>query len=252
LTTGPSTRAPTTTRPWRAPRGVGTRALPPTMMRHQPPQLGTCARRVRPEARPRVATSSSQPRTRAPTTTRPRRAPRGMHSSAASDEATAPTARHVRGASAARGMAKGGYIVDGTSDEGSDDDEAEASAARRTTYVASAASEDDEAVSTAERRACAAMAARHADGGRLRQHRPSRHEATASAARRRRTTKAARRTGVNEAASDAKGDDVGAREASPIPSCKGGASAAPWGARKASPIPYCEGGASGIIFLSIM
>jgi len=43
----------------------------------------------------------------------------------------------------------------------------------------------------------------------------------------------------------------GAREASPIPSCKGGASAAPsWGARKASPIPSCEGGASGIIFLS--
>ncbi len=44
----------------------------------------------------------------------------------------------------------------------------------------------------------------------------------------------------------------GAREASHIPSCKGGASAAPWGARKASPIPSCEGGASGIIFLSII
>jgi len=43
----------------------------------------------------------------------------------------------------------------------------------------------------------------------------------------------------------------GAREASPIPSCKGGAGAAPWGAREASPIPSCEGGASGIIFLLI-
>jgi len=41
----------------------------------------------------------------------------------------------------------------------------------------------------------------------------------------------------------------GAREASPIPSCKGGAGAAPWGARKASPIPSFEGGANGIIFL---
>ena len=130
-----------------------------------------------------------------------------MHASAASDEASAPAARHVRAASAARGTAKGGYIVDGTSDEGSDDDEAKASAAMRT-YVASAASEDDEAVSTAERRACAAMAARHADGGRLRQRRPSRRKATASAARRTRTTKAAQRMGVNEAASDAKGDDV--------------------------------------------
>ncbi len=130
-----------------------------------------------------------------------------MHASAASHEASAPAARHVRAASAARGTAKGGYIVDRTSDEGSDDDEAEASAARRT-YVASAASKDDEAVSTAKRRTCAAMAARHADGGRLRQRRPSRREATASAARRTRTTKAARRTGVNEAASDAKGDDV--------------------------------------------
>ena len=67
-----------------------------------------------------------------------------MHASAASDEASAPAARHVRAASAARGTAKGGYIVDGTSDEGSDDDEA----ARRT-YVASATSEDDEAVATA-------------------------------------------------------------------------------------------------------
>jgi len=113
----------------------------------------------------------------------------------------------VHAASAARGTAKGSYIVDGTSDEGSDDDEAEASAARRT-YVASTASEDDEAVSTAERRVCAAMAARHADGGRLRQHRPSRREATASAARRTRTMKATRCTGVNEAASNAKGDDV--------------------------------------------
>jgi len=43
----------------------------------------------------------------------------------------------------------------------------------------------------------------------------------------------------------------GAREASPIPSCKGGAGAAPWGAREASPIPSCEGGTSGIIFLLI-
>jgi len=41
----------------------------------------------------------------------------------------------------------------------------------------------------------------------------------------------------------------GAREASPIPSYKGGTGAAPWGARKASPIPSCEGGASGIIYL---
>ncbi len=69
----------------------------------------------------------------------------------------------MRAASAAQGTAKGGYIVDGTSDEGSDDDEAEASAARRA-YVASAASNDDKAVATAKRRACAAMAARHADG----------------------------------------------------------------------------------------
>ncbi len=43
------------------------------------------------------------------------------------DEASAPAARHVRAASAARGTAKGGFIVDRTSDEGSDDDEAEAS-----------------------------------------------------------------------------------------------------------------------------
>jgi hypothetical protein len=124
--------------------------------------------------------------------------------SAASDKALAPAARHVRAASAARGTAKGGYILDGTFDEGFDDDEAEASAARRTYYVASAASEDDEAVSTAERRTCAAMAARHTDGGCLRQRRPSRCEATASAVRRTCTTKAARRTGINEAASDAR------------------------------------------------
>ena len=121
------------------------------------------------------------------------------------DEASAPAARHVRAASAARGTAKGGYIVDGTSDEGSDDDEAEASAATRT-YVTSAASEDDEAVATAERRACAAMVARHADGGRLRQRR------TRTTTTRTRTMKAARRTGVNEAASDAKGNDVASRD----------------------------------------
>ncbi len=117
----------------------------------------------------------------------------------------------MRAASAARGTAKGGYIVDGTPDEGSDDNEAEASAARHA-YVASAASNDDEAVATAKRRACAAMAARHADGGRLRQRRPSGRKATASATRRTRTTKVARRTGVNEAASDAKGDDVASRD----------------------------------------
>ena len=113
----------------------------------------------------------------------------------------------MRAASAARGTAKGGYIVDGTSDEGSDDNEAKASAAMRT-YVASAASKDNEAVSTAERRTCAAMAARHADGGRLRQRRPSRRKATASATRRTHTTKAAQCMGVNEAAFDAKGNDV--------------------------------------------
>jgi hypothetical protein len=97
---------------------------------------------------------------------------RRAYASAASneDEASAPAARHVRAASAARGTAEGGYIVDGTSDEGSDDDEAKASAARRA-YVASAASDDDKAVATAERHACAAIAARHADGGHLRQHR---------------------------------------------------------------------------------
>ncbi len=96
-------------------------------------------------------------------------AARCAYASAASneDEASAPTARGVR---AAQGTAEGGYIIDGTSDKGSDDDEAEASAARRV-YVASAASNDDEAVATAERHACAAMAARHADGGHLRQHR---------------------------------------------------------------------------------
>jgi len=115
---------------------------------------------------------------------------RRAYASAASNKALAPAARHVRAAIAARGTAKGGYIVDGTSDEGSDDNEAEASAARRT-YVASTASEDDEAVSTVERRACAAMAARHADGRRLRQLRcPSRRKATASTARRTRTMKA--------------------------------------------------------------
>ncbi len=76
----------------------------------------------------------------------------------------------MRAASAARGTAEGGYIVDGTSDEGSDDNEAKASAARRA-YVASATSDYDKAVATAERHACAAMAARHADGGHLRQHR---------------------------------------------------------------------------------
>ena len=46
------------------------------------------------------------------------------------DEALAPAIRRVRAASAARGMAKGGYIVDGTSDEGSDNDKAKESAAR--------------------------------------------------------------------------------------------------------------------------
>jgi hypothetical protein len=98
-------------------------------------------------------------------------AARRAYASAASDEdeASAPATRRVRAASAARGTAEGGYIVDGTSDEGSDDDEAEASAARRA-YVASAASDDDKAVATAERHACAAMAARHAYGGHLRQH----------------------------------------------------------------------------------
>jgi hypothetical protein len=140
-------------------------------------------------------------------------AARHAYASAASDEdeASAPAARHVRAASAARGTAKGGYVVDGTSDEGSDDDEAKASAARGA-YVASTASNNDEAVATAERRLCAAMAARHADGGRLRQRCPSGRKATASAARRTRTTKVARRTGVNEAASDAKGDDVASRD----------------------------------------
>jgi hypothetical protein len=99
-------------------------------------------------------------------------AARHAYASAASDEdeASAPAARHLRAASAARGTAEGGYIVDGTSNEGSDDDEAKASTARRA-YVASAASDDDEAVATAKRHACAAMAARHADGGHLRQHR---------------------------------------------------------------------------------
>jgi hypothetical protein len=119
-------------------------------------------------------------------------AARRAYASATSDkdEASAPAARRVRAASAARGTAKGGYIVDGTSDKGSDDNEAEASAARRA-YIASTASDDNEAVATAERHACAAMAARHVDGGRLRQRRPSGREATASAARRTRTTKAA-------------------------------------------------------------
>ncbi len=116
----------------------------------------------------------------------------------------------MRAASAARGTAEGGYIVDGTSDEGSDDNKAAESAARRA--YASAASDNDEAVATAERHACAAMAARHADGRRLRQRRPSGCKVTASAARRTRTTKAARRTGVGEAASNAKGDDVASRD----------------------------------------
>ncbi len=49
----------------------------------------------------------------------------------------------MRAASAARGTAEGGYIVDGTSDEGSDDYEAAESAARRA--YASAASDEDEA-----------------------------------------------------------------------------------------------------------
>jgi hypothetical protein len=56
---------------------------------------------------------------------------RCAYASATSDEALAPAARHVRVVSVARGTAKGGYIVDGTSDEGSDDNEAEASAARQ-------------------------------------------------------------------------------------------------------------------------
>ncbi len=43
----------------------------------------------------------------------------------------------------------------------------------------------------------------------------------------------------------------GAREASPIPSCKGGAGAVPRVPGSPPPIPSCEGGASGIIFLSI-
>jgi len=87
---------------------------------------------------------------------------RHAYASAASDEASAPAARHVRVASAARGTAKGGYIVDGTSDEGSDDNEAKASAVR-CTYVASATSENDEAVSIAERRARWRQGTRTAD-----------------------------------------------------------------------------------------
>jgi hypothetical protein len=35
----------------------------------------------------------------------------------------------------------------------------------------------------------------------------------------------------------------GAKEASPIPPCEGGAGESPWGAREASLIPPCEGGA---------
>ncbi len=132
---------------------------------------------------------------------------RRAYASATSDEASAPAARHVHAASAARARAATPLTGPPTRAQGFNDNEAEASA-KRCTYVASAASEDNEAVSTAERRACAAMAARHADGGRLRQRHPSRCEATASAARRTRTMKAARCTGVNEAASNAKGDDV--------------------------------------------
>ena len=64
----------------------------------------------------------------------------------------------MRAASAARGTAEGGYIVDGTSDEGSDDNEAAESAARRA--YASAASDEDEASAPAARRVRAASAAR--------------------------------------------------------------------------------------------
>ena len=49
---------------------------------------------------------------------------RRAYVSAASDEASAPAARHVHAASATRGTAKGSYIVDGTSNEGSDERQA--------------------------------------------------------------------------------------------------------------------------------
>ena len=116
----------------------------------------------------------------------------------------APAARRECAANAARCTAGGNDIVNGTSDKGSDDDEANASAARRE-YVASIASNDDKAVATAKRRACATRVARPPDG-RLRC--PSGREATDATARHMRTTTAAQRTGVNKAASDAKGDDV--------------------------------------------
>ena len=74
------------------------------------------------------------------------------------DEASAPAARRVHAASAARGTAEGGYIVDGISDEGSDDNEAAESAARRA-YAARAASDDDEASASAARRARAVIVA---------------------------------------------------------------------------------------------
>jgi len=69
----------------------------------------------------------------------------------------------MRAASAAQGTAEGGYILNGTSDEGSVNNEAAESAARRA-YV-SAASDEDEASAPAARRVRAASAARGtADG----------------------------------------------------------------------------------------
>ena len=93
-------------------------------------------------------------------------AARRGHASAASNEAeaSAPTARRVRAASAVQGTAEGGYIVIGTSNEGFDDNEAAESAARRADT--SAASDEDEALAPAGRRVCVARAAqRTAEGG---------------------------------------------------------------------------------------
>ena len=66
---------------------------------------------------------------------------RRVYASAASndDDALAPTARQVHAASAAQGMAEGGYIVDGTSDESSDNNKAKASAARHADVASAAA-----------------------------------------------------------------------------------------------------------------
>jgi hypothetical protein len=132
-------------------------------------------------------------------------APRAYASSSL-DKASPIAARRGRAASAARRMAGGGEIVNGTSDEGSGDDKADTGAAKRK-YGTSAPSDNDKAGATLKRLAHASV------GKHARQGHPSGREATHAAARRSGGTKVARRTGMGKVAADANRDDVSIRDA---------------------------------------